>query len=79
MTTDQANAALRPAVVVWSLAGLVGIPLAVYFDFLGGWRWSPYNAVYDQMIVSIYVAVGALDDLALSQRFVGSQLERLNA
>jgi Family of unknown function (DUF6632) len=39
--------------------GLIGIPLLVLFDLFGGWRWPPYNAIYDQMIVSIYVAVGA--------------------
>ncbi len=55
---DRANAALRPAVVVRAFAGLIGIPLAVYFDLLGGWRWPPYNAVYDQMMVSVYFAVG---------------------
>ena len=55
---DRANARLRPAVIVWALAGLIGIPIAVAFDLLGGWRWPPYNAVYDQMMVSIYVAVG---------------------
>jgi predicted MFS family arabinose efflux permease len=42
MNDEQANRALRPAVILWTLAGLVGIPLAVYFDLLGGWRWPPY-------------------------------------
>jgi len=65
MTRDQANALLRPAVIAWSFAGLIGIPLAVYFDFLGAWRWTPYNPVYDQMIVSIYVAVGICSALAI--------------
>lgn len=58
MTVDQANRVLRPAVIVWAFAGLLGIPLAVYFDLLGGWRWPPYNAIYDQMIVSVYFALG---------------------
>ena len=58
MTRDQANAALRPAVIVWVFAGLVGIPVAVFLDLLGGWRWPPFNAIYDQMIVSVYVALG---------------------
>jgi hypothetical protein len=58
MTDDQANRVLRPAVILWSVAGLLGIPLAVYFDLLGGWRWPPYNAIYDQMIVSVYFALG---------------------
>lgn len=57
-TDDQANRALRPAVILWAFSGLVGIPLAVYFDLLGGWRWPPYNAIYDQMIVSVYFALG---------------------
>lgn len=51
--------------MVWSFAGLIGIPVAVYFDFLGGWRWAPYNPAYDQMIVSIYVAVGICSALAI--------------
>ena len=58
MTGDQANRALRPAVALWAFSGLVGIPAAVYFDLLGGWRWPPYNAIYDQMIVSVYFALG---------------------
>lgn len=58
MGEHQANRALRPAVIVWTFAGLVGIPCAVYFDLLGGWRWPPYNAVYDQMMVSVYFALG---------------------
>ena len=44
MNAEQANRTLRPAVILWTFAGLVGIPLAVYFDFLGGWRWPPYVA-----------------------------------
>jgi hypothetical protein len=58
MTVDQANRALRPAVALWAFAGLLGIPAAVYFDLLGGWRWTPYNAIYDQMMVSVYFALG---------------------
>jgi hypothetical protein len=58
MTGDQANRALRPAVAVWAFSGLIGIPAAVFFDLLGGWRWPPYNAIYDQMMVSVYVALG---------------------
>jgi hypothetical protein len=58
MNDDQANRALRPAVILWAFAGLIGIPLAVYFDLLGGWRWPPYNAIYDQMMVSVYFALG---------------------
>jgi hypothetical protein len=41
MNDEQANRTLRPAVILWTFAGIVGIPLAVYFDFLGGWRWPP--------------------------------------
>jgi len=65
MTDDQANRALRPAVILWAFAGLGGIPLAVDFDLLGGWRWPPYNAIYDQMIVSVYFAVGACSARAI--------------
>ena len=57
-TDEQANRALRPAVILWAFSGLAGIPFAVYFDLLGGWRWPPYNAIYDQMIVSVYFALG---------------------
>jgi Family of unknown function (DUF6632) len=39
-----------PAGYGWSFCAL---------HLFGGWRWPPYNAIYDQMIVSIYVAVGA--------------------
>ena len=58
MNNEHANRALRPAVVLWAFSGLVGIPFAVYFDLLGGWRWPTYNAIYDQMMVSVYVALG---------------------
>lgn len=54
----SALSSLRLAVAFWAFMGLVGIPLLVFFDPLGGWRWRPYNPVYDQMIVSIYVALG---------------------
>jgi hypothetical protein len=67
LTKDQATALLRPGVIAWAFAGLVGIPAAVYFDFLGGWRWPPYNAVYDQMIVSVYVAVGICAAIAIRE------------
>ncbi len=49
---------LRRAVAVWAFSGLVGIPTFVFFDPLGGWKWQPYNPVYDQMMVSIYFALG---------------------
>lgn len=49
---------LRRATASWAFMGLFGIPFLVFFDPFGGWRWPPYNAVYDQMIVAIYVAVG---------------------
>ncbi|MFM9936100.1 MAG: DUF6632 domain-containing protein [Novosphingobium sp.] len=51
-------AALRRAVAVWAFAGLIGIPAMVYFDPFGGWQWQPENPIYDQMIVSIYFALG---------------------
>ena len=65
MTLIQANRALLPAALVLAFAGLVGIPAAVYFDLLGGWRWPPYNSIYDQMIVSVNVAVGVCSAFAL--------------
>ena len=49
---------LRATVAAWVVMGFVGIPALVFFDLFGGWRWPPYNAIYDQMIVSIYLAVG---------------------
>ena len=49
---------LRRAVASWAFMGLIGIPVLVFFDPFGGWKWPPYNPVYDQMIVSIYVALG---------------------
>jgi len=58
MKESQANRMLRPAVVLWAFSGLIGIPVAVYFDLLSGWRWPPYNAIYDQMMVSVYFALG---------------------
>ncbi len=65
MTREKANRTLRPAVILWAFAGLLGIPFAVYFDLLGGWRWPPYNPIYDQMMVSVYVAVGVCSARAI--------------
>ena len=48
--------------------GLLGIPLAVFFDLLEGWRWPPYNAIYDQMIVIIYFAVGIYSAMAIKNQ-----------
>jgi hypothetical protein len=50
MSEQNITAALRGAVIGWAFMGLFGIHLAVYFDLLQGWRWPPYNAIYDQMI-----------------------------
>jgi len=50
---------LRTVVATWAFMGLIGIPCLVFFDLFHGWRWEPHNPIYDQMIVSIYVAVGA--------------------
>ncbi len=49
---------LRTTIAAWVVMGFFGIPALVFFDVFGGWRWPPYNAIYDQMIVSIYLAVG---------------------
>ncbi len=56
---------LRMSVAVWAFAGLIGIPALVLLDLFHGWRWPPYNANYDEMIVSIYVAVGGCSLAAL--------------
>jgi len=65
MTDQNITASLRGGVIGWAFMGLIGIPLAVYFDLLQGWRWPPYNTIYDQMIVSIYVAVGICSAIAI--------------
>lgn len=65
MKQDALVASLRGATIAWAFIGLFGIPAAVYFDLFAGWRWPPYNAIYDQMIVSIYVAVGLCSALAI--------------
>jgi hypothetical protein len=65
MKHDALVVSLRSAVIVWAFGGLAGIPAAVYFDLFEGWRWPPYNAIYDQMIVSVYVAVGICSVLAI--------------
>ena len=65
MREQYIAASLKIAVIVWALSGLIGIPLAVYFDLLQGWRWPPYNAIYDQMMVSIYFAVGICSAMAI--------------
>jgi hypothetical protein len=65
MKDNALLASLRGAVIGWAFMGLFGIPAAVYFDLFEGWRWPPYNAIYDQMIVSIYAAVGICSALAI--------------
>ncbi len=65
MSEQKIIVPLRGAVISWAFMGLLGIPLAVYFDLLEGWRWQPYNAIYDQMIVSIYFAVGICSTMAI--------------
>ena len=65
MREKDISALLRGAVISWAFMGLFGIPLAVYFDFLEGWRWQPYNVIYDQMIVSIYFSVGICSAVAI--------------
>jgi hypothetical protein len=65
MMGKNINASLRGPVIGWAFMGLLGIPMAVYFDLLEGWRWQPYNAIYDQMIVSIYFAVGICSAIAI--------------
>jgi hypothetical protein len=55
--------------------GTIGIPVFVLADPLGGWKWVPHNSIYDQMIVSIYFALGifcfrALRDPLASREFL---------
>jgi hypothetical protein len=70
MSEQKIIAPLRGAVIGWALMGLLGIPLAVYFDLFEGWRWQPYNAIYDQMIVSIYFAVGICSAMAIKNPMI---------
>ena len=49
---------LRGTVLFWGVFATFGLPVVVFADPLGGWRWAPFNSVYDQMIVSVYVALG---------------------
>jgi hypothetical protein len=65
MTKQNIAASLKAVVIGWAFMGLLGISLAVFFDLLEGWRWPPYNAIYDQMIVSIYFAVGICSAIAI--------------
>ena len=65
MIEKNITTSLRVGVIIWAFSGLLGIPLAVYFDLLQGWRWTPYNAVYDQMMVSVYFAVGICSAIAI--------------
>ena len=65
MIEKNITTSLRIGVIIWAFSGLLGIPLAVYFDLLEGWRWTPYNAVYDQMMVSVYFAVGICSAIAI--------------
>ncbi len=57
---NNAEKALRGAVIGWALAGLIAIPLFVFFDPFSGWQWQPRNPIYDQMMVSIYIALGVV-------------------
>ncbi len=41
MIEQNINTSLRGVVIGWAFMGLIGIPLAVYFDLLEGWRWPP--------------------------------------
>lgn len=55
---DPGLRTLRWATAGWAFMGMIGIPALVFLDPFGGWRWKPNNVIYDQMMVSIYVAVG---------------------
>ena len=65
ITPSQFNDVIRPSVIIWAVSGLIVIPLCVYFDPMQGWRWIPFNPVYEQMMVSIYLAVGFMCVLAI--------------
>jgi len=60
------HSSLRMAIISWGLMGVIGIPLLVWFDPVGGWKWEPYNSIYDQMIVSLYVVLGIFCFLSLT-------------
>jgi hypothetical protein len=57
--------ALQAAIANWAFMGLLGIPILVFLDPLHGWRWEPHNEIYDQMIVSIYIAIGVFSILSI--------------
>ena len=58
-------AALKSAIMSWGIIGLIGIPTFVLLDPFNGWKWEPYNSIYDQMIVSIYIVIGIFSFLSL--------------
>lgn len=55
----MAEQRLKQVVMGWGIMGAFGVPFFVYFDVLGGWKWVPHNAIYEQMIVSIYISIGS--------------------
>ena len=65
MSSTEFNNLLRPSLFVWGVMGVVLIPLCVYFDPFQGWRWVPFNIIYEQMIVSIYVSIGVMSFIAM--------------
>jgi hypothetical protein len=55
---------LRVALVVFGLIFLVGLYPLMNAWWPGGWRWSPNQTEYEQMIVGVYVTLGVFMILA---------------
>jgi ABC-type transport system involved in cytochrome c biogenesis permease subunit len=56
MVTATRNTALRIALVILGVMCLALGPLMLVWP--SGWRWTPYHAHYEQMIVGIYFTLG---------------------
>jgi len=55
---------LRVALVVFGLIFLVGLYPLMNAWWPGGWRWSPNQTEYEQMIVGVYATLGVFLILA---------------
>ncbi len=65
MSEQNITASLWGAVIGWAFMGLFGIPLAVYFDLLQGWRWLSYLIVRKTSL--FWARMNSTDNLNLSQ------------
>jgi uncharacterized BrkB/YihY/UPF0761 family membrane protein len=49
---------LQIVIAAWAATCIVGTPAMIALNPLDAWRWAPHNAIYDQMIISIYIVLG---------------------